>query len=203
MSENPFESPTTTTAIANADQASSVPANRPLGITILAVLHSLSGFLFLLGFSFLFTETVHDTSINGIAIRPVLAMAWVTTLAVLFICSGVGMAWGATWAWWIATIYYWLSLLSIVIQLGFNVLNSIGMGNFVSFHLTQSGVPLVVLGSLLGYCFRTNVLAYFRLDSWSKKKLFGVLLAAAIACYVLIMIATYGMEILLQSRPNG
>lgn len=199
MSENPFESPTSTTATANADQASSVPANRPLGITILAVLHSLGGFLFLLGFSFLFTETVHDTTINGIAIRPVLAMAWVTTFAVLFISSGVGMAWGATWAWWIATIYYWLSLLSIVIQLGFNLLNSIGMGNVVSFHLTQSGVPLVVLGSLLGYCFRTNVLAYFRLDSWSKKKLFGVLLAAAIACCVLIMIATYGMEILLQS----
>ena len=157
----------------------------------------------LVGFSYLFVDTVHDTTINGIPLRPVLAMAWVTTFAILFVSSGVGMALGATWAWWIATIYYWLSLLTIVIQSGFDLLNFMGIGSFVSFHLTQSGVPLVILGTLLGYCFRTNVLAYFRLDSWSKKKLFGVLLAAAIACYVLIVMATYFMEILLQSRPNG
>lgn len=197
MTDNPFESPVVAAVNAEADEAASTVVKRPLGITILAVLHSIGGITYLVsGVGLLLSKGIHDTTLNGVLPSSALLAAWSVFFTLLFTSSGIGLGLGKAWAWWISASYYLFALMVIGVHLGNDlVFSGVGGASF-DFYLVQYGLPLVVGGLICAYFFRTNVLTYFRLDRWLKRKLLGVVVAVAVLLFVVATIATTVAEYL-------
>jgi len=97
LTSNPYQSPPTFPD----EQVIGQPTSRPIGISILAVLHVLGGLLFGALAAFLITQLDQTGTIIGwmvLIVGP--------PLTILAIATGVGLWRGQKWAWWVATLYY-------------------------------------------------------------------------------------------------
>ncbi len=110
MTNNPYDSP-----LSNASEPIAAPYDptipRPVGVSILAVLHFIGGIL-LFGVQFLMFANLNamEESLRTIGIPPALLIVAVMFLAALAIASGVGMWIGTKWGWWLAAFYYVYSI---------------------------------------------------------------------------------------------
>jgi hypothetical protein len=158
---------------------------RPLGITILAILH-------LVGGAVLCAVTVPLLSKLG-TLQGVLRSAGssVVLLAVsaiflgaLGFSAGVGMWLGKKWGWWLGAFYYVYgvarnaSALITVIEMS----NELGRGaHGPGFYLMKQAVRIIVHLFILNYLFKTNVLSYFELERLSRGKALSILVSICLA----------------------
>jgi hypothetical protein len=158
---------------------------RPVGISILAVLHFIGGIL-LFGSQFLLFANLQamEESLRAIGIPPVLLIIGVMFLAVLAIASGVGMWMGAKWGWWLASFYYVYS----IFRNGSALLTVVAMADQLEggsrgpeYYMIKHGVRIIVHFLLFLYFFKGNVLEFFGLETLSKPKAIGVLVGICIA----------------------
>jgi hypothetical protein len=187
VSENPYQAPLAfgpPPAAANAD--GTLP--RPVGVSILAVLHVLFGVL-LVGAQFLMLARLSamEDSLRAIGMPPMLLLIGVLFLSVLAIASGIGMWLGTQWGWWCATFYYVYS----VFRNGSALLTVASLADQMEsstrgpeYYIMQYGGRMVVHFLLLLYFFKGNVLEFFHLENVSKPKAIGILVGVCIAIMV-------------------
>jgi hypothetical protein len=189
MTENPYVAPTAFSE-QSVDGSPEPPGERPIGVSILAVLHLIGGALV---FAFeIFAFANRGTLVNGleeIGIPPIVLFVALTFVAVLILASGVGMWLGTKWGWWLASFYY----AHTVLRNAFAVLTALatsesieGTKRTLEYYLIRYGMRLVVSALLLAYLFKGNVLSFFGLRRISKLKALGVLFGLGIAINVLL-----------------
>ena len=161
-----------------------VTAERPLGVTLLAILQLIGGVLFL-GVQFLIL--IKFNAMNDI-LRPagmslVLLSLGVMLLATLSIASGIGMWLGAKWGWWLASFYYVYGIfrggtaLYTIVTLADKLQ---GGSRGPEYYIAKHSVHIIVYLLLLLYLFKDEVLEFFGLDGLSKGKAVGVLIGSGL-----------------------
>lgn len=165
----------------NEGQDFSQPSvNRPVGITLLMVLHLVMG-LVLVGIQAWALSNLEDLTqrLNAVGIPHLVVLASTTIISVTALVSGVGMVMGARWGWWFAAFYY---LYSILRNLG-----ALATVHGMAQQLESEGTdPAKFYGKYLGraavsalillYLYRASVLRYFRLESMNRLGAFLYLL---------------------------
>ena len=158
---------------------------RPVGVSILAVLHLIGGIV-LFGAQFLLIANLQamDESLRSIGIPPVLLIVGVMFLAVLAIASGVGMWMGTKWGWWLAAFYYVYS----IFRNGSALLTIVVMADQLEsgtrspeYYMIKHGGRIIVHLLLFLYFFKGNVLEFFGMETLSKAKAIGILVGICIA----------------------
>ena len=187
MTDNPYDSPLSLTTKTSVEPPRRQTA-RPVGVSILSVLHFIGGVL-LFGAQFLMFANLGamEESLRSIGIPPALVIIGVMFLAILMIASGVGMWIGTKWGWWLASFYYVYSVfrngsaLFTVIAMADELENS---NRGPEYYLIKHGGRIVIHFLLILYFFKGSVLAFFGLETLSKGKAVGILVGFCIAMTV-------------------
>src|SRR6187399_1448753 len=129
MSINPYQPPTLDALRADELLSSEMPM-RPIGISILAVLHGLGSLLLagLLIFLF-FADAEGNARFSAQKGFPLILFFLLFSIAIsLGLASAVGMWIGASWGWWLATWYWFFMAVGNGVSLPISLarLNSIG-----------------------------------------------------------------------------
>jgi hypothetical protein len=190
LTSNPYQPPSPLPD----DPTIELPATRPVGISILAVLHAVGGVLICALGVYLVTQFKEQDR------SSIIAWATITLtplFAVLGIGTGIGLWLGKKWAWWLATFYYFQFALGGVI-----VLSSILVAHAAfdrplterSAELTGKHLGRLLIFSLLSwYMTRRNVFAHFEFQRLTRLRalciLAGVILLLAALLSLVIAIA--------------
>ena len=154
-------------------------SERPVGITILSVLHVIGGVLGVLVFAFALTK-LNDPQIksgfDAVGIPYPLFLIGIGFLSVLALAAGIAMWLGTKWGWYLGSFYYAYSIatnLTALFSIG-GVLSSFpdelganhapGPGQFYA----KFGVRLVISILIYLYFFKQNVREYFGLQNTNK-----------------------------------
>jgi predicted small integral membrane protein len=148
--------------------------DRPVGISILSVLHFIGGIGAIAMAAFflvMLQKPQFAEKFSAIGIPVPLLVAAIVFLGVLGLASSVGMWRGARWGWYLGSFYYAYSIL-----LNVNALLSIGnlfrsfppdehanMTHSPSFQYTKFAVRLLISTLIYLYFFKDNVREYFGL----------------------------------------
>ena len=148
--------------------------DRPVGISILAVLHFIGGIALIIALIGV-AVTVKEDSRAADALRdlgaPVaLLCAAFAFLAVVSFASAVGMWSGHRWGWYLGSFYYAYAITRNISAL-WNIdalFQAIpqepgGMAHGISYYYMKFGVRLVISSLLYLYFFKDNVREYFGL----------------------------------------
>ena len=168
---------------------------RPLGISILAVLHFIGGVL-------LSIAAVYGVMNSGdprfaealatIGVSPLLVLLAVLLLIVLSVASAIGMWIGARWGWYLGSFYYSYAIVRNILALvTIGILaDSIpdadparpltGPGGYFA----KYSIRLVISLLIYLYFFNANIRSYFRLETVSKWP--AVLIQAAICIAIAV-----------------
>lgn len=150
---------------------------RPIGITILSILHIAGGAIgtiFILLFLLLFQNKPESIdALTRIGIPPVLLIIAIVFLLVLISLSGIGMLTGKKWGWFLGAFYYAYGVvrnLSAIFAVSglfgsFSALELSEMTHGPVFYYTKYGIRLVVSVLIYIYFFKQNVRMYFDLHS--------------------------------------
>lgn len=187
LNDNPYASPVSITIEPTPDSDHET-VTRPVGVSILAVLHLVGGVL-LLGAQFMLIANMQemDESLRFAGIPPMLLIGGVMFLAILTIASGVGMRMGTKWGWWLAAFYYTYSvfrngsalmtIISVADQLE-------GADRGPEYYMIKHGVRLIISLLLLMYFFKGNVLDFFGLARINKIKAIAILVGICVAIVI-------------------
>ncbi|WP_425396633.1 hypothetical protein [Aeoliella sp.] len=187
MTENPYQPPASAPSSAT-DESQRETMARPVGVTILAILHFIGGVVLLIAQFLLFTnlETIGG-NLRFVGVSPLLLVIGLMFLAILTIASGVGMWMGTKWGWWLATFYYVYSIFRngaalFTIMVMMDQLEGGSRGP--EYYVVKHGVRVIVHFLLFLYFFQGNVLDFFGLRALSKPKAVGILVGVCIAISV-------------------
>ncbi|MCM2373534.1 hypothetical protein [Aporhodopirellula aestuarii] len=189
MTDNPYEAPSSFPSSPHSHLLEpQQPAERPVGVTLLAALNFIGGVL-LFGVQFLLIANLGamEESLRTVGIPPILMIVGVMFLALLAIASGVGMWLGTKWGWWLASFYYVYS----VFRNGSALLTVISMADQLEdtargpgYYIAKHSVRIVIHALLFLYFFKGNVLAFFGLANLNKGQAVGILIGACTAISV-------------------
>lgn len=189
MPENPYVSPSSKIELSEFESQHET-TTRPVGVSILAVLHLLGGVV-LFGMQFWLYAKLGDLegALRSIGITPIMVILGVMFLSVITIGSGVGIWIGAKWGWWLASFYYIYS----VFRNASTILAVLAMSDQlqgedrgVAYYIIKHGGRIVVHSLLFMYFFKSNVLAFFGLENLSKAKAVGILISICIGFMVVM-----------------
>jgi len=188
VTDNPYDSPsspTTKTSVKPSVKPNGRETARPVGLSILAILHVINGVL-LFGTQFpMFTNLQEmEGSLRSIGIPQVLPIVDVMLMAILAIASGVGMWIGTKWGWWLASFSYVYS----IFRNGSALLAIVAMADQLEgdsrgpeYFMIKHGGRIIVHAMLFLYFFKGNVLENFGLETLSKAQAIGILVGICIA----------------------
>ena len=151
---------------------------RPLGISILAVLHVLGGIGILAVQLFVQPRGVEeaDQAMRNFGFTFSMAVAAFTLVAALGIVSGVGFWLGRPWGWWVGAFSYIYrafaslnAILTVIIYSAELATESRG----VAFYLAKYGGRIVVSLLILSYLLRPKTLSYFGLSELRRFRAIG------------------------------
>lgn len=164
--------------------------DRPVGVSILAVLHLIGGVL-LLGTQVFLLANLDRVSegMNAVGIPPILLIVGVMLLAGISLASGIGMWLGTRWGWWCATFYYVYSIAinanALLMLSGFaDALEDRSRGP--GYYYAKFGGRVIIHFLVLLYCFKSNVVEYFGMHDVHKGKVVGILIAITAAVFGLL-----------------
>jgi len=183
LTNNPYQPPPPL----EDDPVIGQPEVRPVGISILAVLHGLGGLLIGALGVFLATQFKEEDSSSIIAWVVVVVAPLLTVLS---IATAIGLWLGHKWAWWLATLYYFQFVIG-----GACVLLTIPVAYlFLDRPITQRTVELllehivriVIFALLSGYMTKRKVFAYFQFKRLTRLRALGISTAAILALALLM-----------------
>lgn len=185
MTHNPYQPPASSVADRPTGEPLRRRATRPVGVSILAMLHLVGG----VGLAVVLVALVVNRQAIGeplqmLGMPPALLIIGVLFLAVLTIASGVGMWMGTKWGWWLAAFYY----LYGVVRHGSALMTVAALADRLedgmrgpAFYLIKFGVRIIVHLLLVLYFFRGNVRAFFGLTTVGKARALGILVGICLA----------------------
>jgi hypothetical protein len=186
MSINPYETPSTDAAVADNFEPPETPT-RPLGITILALLHGFGSLALAALFVFGLYASRNEEwfAQRGLTFASFLILG--TIAFALGLASGVGMWIGANWGWWLATWYWFFMAIGSGVTLPISLvrLRSLGI-EFAVVAVVKNVLGLCFQVLLVVYFFRRNVLRFFGLESFGKLKALGILIAVSLFIFIWI-----------------
>lgn len=187
MQPNPYHSPTTIQPKAALE--SREKPDRPVGVSILAVLHIIGGGLLLIAqFVMIANLNAMQEPLESIGIPPALLIVGVMFLCVVTLASGVGMWLGTRWGWWLMAFYYVYGILRnamAIVTVGMLADQLEGAARGPEYYVVKHGMRVVIQAMILCYCFKANVVEYFDLRDVSKLKALAILSGICIAIAVL------------------
>ena len=187
MTDNPYHPPTSPTNKTIAKPHGRA-TDRPVGVSILALLHLLGG-IFFLGAQVLLIANLQavEDSLRSIGVPPVLLIVGAMFLAILTIASGIGMWLGTKWGWWFAAFYYVYGIFRNGSAL-FTVITMAdqleGGSHGPEYYMVRHGGRIVIHFLLFLYFFKGNVLKFFGLEALSKAKAVSILVGLCVAITV-------------------
>lgn len=160
---------------------------RPIGVSILAVLHFGGGVL-LLGVIVLLFPILNRAAapMESVGISPALATAALLLLSALAIASGIGMWMGTPWGWWCAIFYYVYSVarnanaLLMVGELAEALPDS---SRGAGYYYLKFGGRVIIHFLILLYFFKSSVLAFFCMQDVNRNKAVGILVGITVALF--------------------
>jgi len=160
---------------------------RPIGVTILAVLHVVGGVI-LLGAQVLLLANLDrvSASMSSVGIPPALLVFGVMLLAGIALASGVGMWLGTPWGWWCATFYYVYSIArnANALLMVSDFAEELEAGSRgAGYYYVKFGVRVIVHALILLYFFKSNVVEYFGVTDVHKGKALGKLIGVTAAVF--------------------
>lgn len=171
--------------------------DRPLGITILSILHFVGGVALAIGlvaFAFVRVDPQVTQALSEIGIPLPLLIAGIGFLAVLGIASAIGMWKGKTWGWYLGSFSFAYAIvrnvnaLVAVYDLS-NVLPAEELADASrgpGYYYMKFGIRTVVSLLLFMYFFKANVRAYFGLV---EARLWKAAVAEFVLCIVIALVA--------------
>jgi hypothetical protein len=189
MDTNPYDSPVLD-AFDDSSPDRNLPPTRPLGVTLLAILHGLAG----LAFGALLVVLLANARQNLEWFdEKGFPLAWFAAFFALFVllalASSIGMWRGARWSWWLATFYYFFMLFSDICQLLLMTPLKVAAEDYqgAMVMVIRQSVGALICFSLLRYLFKANVLRFFGLSSLRKLRALGILFAVTLILLFALM----------------
>jgi hypothetical protein len=147
---------------------------RPVGVTIAAVLYSFGGIILLVSVA----KSVTTVELRSVVPGESSLLTDLGFQGVIALAAGVGIWSRKKWGWWFATFYLCYSA-----SLGFDLLLSPVLGRQQQVLLDYRGaiMRVVISLALLSYFFRENVEQFFELAATTRWRRLGILLVCAIA----------------------
>lgn len=194
MNENPYSSPSNVVYEATREDvhhAGKQSSHRPLGISILAVLHMVIGGLAVFGqVYFVVAVNASPQASNAITIGPALLFASQMVMSVIMLASAIGMWTGAKWGWWLGAFNYVHSVFQgIVAMLTVGLLTG-GLETVTrnpEYSLVRQSLRMGVCALITVYFFQGNVLEYFGHKELGKLKAFGILVGISLVLAVAVI----------------
>lgn len=167
MVENPYK--TEYTGQDEGHSASAQSRKRPLGIVILAVLHTFGGIALLAFLLFLGQTGLQEVNQVGSSLFMVCVEGFF--LGTLLIACGIGMWLGKRWGWWLASYYYVYAVVRNVSRLISFAVYAIQNEMTETSEFTNRMMIRIIINTLVYfYLFRPNVLNYFGQKDLNKIK---------------------------------
>lgn len=164
--------------------------DRPVGVSILAVLHLIGGVLLLGAQVLLFANLDRVTEgLDTVGIPPALLIVGLMLLAGITLASGIGMWLGTRWGWWCAAFYYVYSVArnaNAFLMVSDFAEGLEGGSRGPGYYYAKFGGRVIIHFLLFLYFFKTNVLEYFDMNDMHKGK--------AVAILVLITATIFGIS---------
>ncbi len=161
--------------------------NRPLAITILAVLNFIGGVGIIL-VQLLYSEQFNSTA-NEFGFSAGLLQVAIGFLGVIGVASAIGMWTGKRWGWWLGAFYYCYAVfrygnaIFAVFSLSDLLENS---SRDLTYYISKNAFQLLLNALIVLYFFSKRALAWFKYDVLSKAK--AILLLLGINIFMLIFI---------------
>lgn len=196
MTINPYESSSSETEEFVQEDAPATQV-RPKGIAILACLHLFGGIVLLFAqFELLNRLGRPESGLAELGISMMAVIFGALFVSALCILSGFGMRYGKQWGWWCGAFYYVYSvfrngaaLLTVVVMAD----QLQGGSRTLDYYIVRHGARIAVQTLIYIYFFKSNVLAFFGMQSVRKVRatatLIGICVAISIAATVLNYIA--------------
>ena len=163
--------------------------DRPIGVSILAVLHLIGGVLLLYAQVVLFANFDRvSESLDTVGIPPTLLVFGLVLLAGITFASGIGMWLGTRWGWWCAAFYYIYGVArnANAYRLVSDLADGLEAGSHsAGYYFAKFGARVVIYFLLTLYFFKSNVLAYFGLSDMHKATAIGILVSLTAAIFAL------------------
>lgn len=193
MTENPFDSPILDTT-EYVKTPPSGPVKRPIGVSVLVVLLAIAVLIcFVTGVRILaMASQVGGLGTLGVALGGVMFF-----LGGIILVSAIGMWTGAKWGWWLGTTGYAFSVIlnGVTLVVGMSLPGG-ATGSLYTKHGTRAFIAVLIVA----YLFQDNVLRFFRLQDWSKGKLFGVLAGIALGIYAAYFLIVLIFQMVLMAN---
>lgn len=186
---NPYESPLAVAETAVQEQDRTIRGKRPVGVSILAVLHLLLGLLLVLVLVLLGIVAVQFGLPPTQTTEIVVGLAFIGLAMIVFTGSAVGLWLGTPWGWWLASFTHAWSIVASISTIFLAFALQPARGEFGLPAIFMHAFYAVLSGLALGYLFRTNVRRYCAADSRSTSGVLATLFGAAI---VLVGVTTLG-----------
>ena len=150
---------------------------RPIGITILSILHFVGGALLIILLIYYAARLEKvSTELNSAEFN--FPPAWALILGIAFLgslsmVSGIGMWIGKPWGRWLGIFYYGYSILRNmnVILLIPAITNQVSASHGVGYYYIKFGGRIIISSLLILYFFKRNVKEYFGIQPNLKKKI--------------------------------
>lgn len=170
--------------------------DRPLGVTILSILHVLGGLMMLPLLAALFANSEEaQKPLQELGLPFELLVAGMCFLAISSLLSGVGLFLGRKWGWWLAAFYYVYSIVrhgnALLLTYELAELDG-GGGRGIGYHRAKFVARIVVAVLVLVYLFRGRVLDYFRFEPGGKLKRLGIVIGV---CILMVFLFSAGMAL--------
>lgn len=172
MSSNPYQSPAQLEHFPSSERLQ----RRPLGISILAFLHSV-GALLIATLGVFLARLFYESDANS-------SMLWIVLILtplsiILSIATAIGLRRGKKWAWWLATFYYFQFAIGGVFVLAIIAFGFFFLERPVTEHSRELLIKHVFrlgLFTLLSWYMTTpRVMAYFQFQQLTRIKVFCIL----------------------------
>jgi hypothetical protein len=168
-----------------------MPASRPIGVTILAVIYLIAGGASMFSLLVLLARYRHD-----VRTFPGYEFEWVIFNVLLFtglsIASGVGMWAGRRWGWWITVVNLVAGAIYQVCSLARVMMGNGPYAGFVELeHIAlTNGLSVLIVLLVVLYFFKGNVVSYFGLQDKRRSNL----LARMLGISVLVSLAYFALD---------